>query len=117
MIERRAFLFGCFVRLDNPPVSANIMNMTLLFLNTLKRQCSNLLRSHSLAIGFLHNERQRIPGIFQQFWLGFFSGAELRHLQNLGLNIRKDIGFIDGAINNIIFERTPYSLSMRLAGS
>jgi hypothetical protein len=82
MIERRAFLFGCFVRLDNPRVSANIMNMTLLFLNILKRQCSKPLRSHSLVTGFLHNERQCIPGIFQQFWLGFFSCPELRQFTN-----------------------------------
>jgi hypothetical protein len=82
MIERRAFLFGCFVRLDNPRVSVNIMNMTRLFLNRLKRQCTKPLRSHSRVIGFLYDERQCIPGIFQQFWLGFFSCPELKRFTN-----------------------------------
>jgi hypothetical protein len=59
------------------------MNMTLLFLNILKRQCSKPLRSHSLVTGFLHNERQCIPGIFQQFWLGFFSSPELRQFTSI----------------------------------
>jgi hypothetical protein len=78
MIERRAFLFGCFVRLDDRHVSVTIMNMTRLFLKAMKRQWNKRPRSHSLVTGCLHNERQGVPGICQQFSLGLFSCPELR---------------------------------------
>jgi hypothetical protein len=78
MVRRRAFIFGCFLKLDNPSVSMNVMNMTTLFLTTLGRECGRPLRSHSIVTGFLHNERQCILGIFQQFWLGYFSSPELK---------------------------------------
>jgi hypothetical protein len=82
MVRRRAFLFGCFVSLDDRRISVNVMNMTTLFLETLARECGKPLRSHSIVTGFLHNERQNIPGIFQQFWLGYFSCPELKQFTN-----------------------------------
>jgi hypothetical protein len=36
MIERRSFLFKCFVRLDNPRVSVNVTNLIILSLKTLR---------------------------------------------------------------------------------
>jgi hypothetical protein len=82
MIRRRAFLFGCFATCDDWRVSQNVMNMTTSFLERLNRECGKTLYSHSIVKGFLHDERQSIPGIFQQFWLGYFSSPELKKFTN-----------------------------------
>jgi hypothetical protein len=78
MIEKRAYLFGCFQRLDSYRVSTNVANMTTAFLDTLSGECGKSLSSHSVVTGFLYSGRQCVPGIFQQFWLGYFSSPELR---------------------------------------
>jgi hypothetical protein len=78
MVQRQAFLFGCRVSLDHPRVSANVMKMTLSFLNNLTTECGRDVRSHSMINGFFNNERQAVSGIFQMFWLGYFSSPELR---------------------------------------
>jgi hypothetical protein len=89
MVHWRAFLFGCFLKLIHPHVSVNLMNMTTLFLSTMARECGKRLRSHSRVTGFLHHERQCIPGIFQQFWLGYFSYPELRQFTTVWFAYRE----------------------------
>jgi hypothetical protein len=78
MIARRAYLFGCRPSLDNPGVSVNVTLMTLSYLRSLERRCGGPQVSHSIAIGFLWSGRQAMPGLFQQFWLGFFSSPEVK---------------------------------------
>jgi hypothetical protein len=78
MVKQRAYLFGCFQRLDSYRVSTNVANMTKAFLETLTGECGKPLHSHSIVAGFLHSGQQCVPGIFQLFWLGYFSSPELR---------------------------------------
>jgi hypothetical protein len=82
MVEKKAYLFGCFQRLDSYRVSTNVVNMTTGFFETLAGQCGKSLHSHSVVTGFLYSGRQCVPGIFQQFWLGYFSSPELRKYTN-----------------------------------
>jgi hypothetical protein len=56
--------------------------MTTGFLETLTGECGKPLYSHSIVTGFLYDDRQCVPGIFQQFWLGYFSSPELRRFTN-----------------------------------
>jgi hypothetical protein len=79
MVVSRAFLFGCCVALDDLAVSANVMSMTWSFLDLLSNKCQTPFRSHSIVTGFLSSDQQAIPGIFQQFWLGYFSSPELKN--------------------------------------
>jgi hypothetical protein len=78
MVEKQAYLFGCFQRLDSYRVSTNVANMTTAFLEKLTAECGRSLHSHSVVTGFLYSGRQCVTGIFQLFWLGFFSSPELK---------------------------------------
>jgi hypothetical protein len=78
MVQKRAFLFGCFVKMDAPTVSQSVGKMTTSFLQTLDGHCGKSLRSHSIVTRLLRDERQAVPGIFQQLWLGYFSSPELK---------------------------------------
>jgi hypothetical protein len=82
MIENREFLFGCFISNDYPGVSQNVMNMTNHFFNIQAQHCGKRLHSRAIINNFLSNERLSVPGIFQLFWLGFFSSPELKSFTN-----------------------------------
>jgi hypothetical protein len=77
MAAHRSFLFGCKVMLDSESVSQSVFKMIRSYLDQLEIRCGRSIRSASLISGLLRDQRQEIPGIFQQFWLGFFASAEV----------------------------------------
>jgi hypothetical protein len=78
MAAKKAFVFGCKVMLDSAFISQNVFKMMRAFLAGLTNECGREIKSESLVKGYLRDQRQEIPGIFQQFWLGFFGSPEVK---------------------------------------
>jgi hypothetical protein len=69
---------GCAVNMDAPCVSKNVFNMTMSFLHEKSGLCGGRLDVKALDQHYLFSERQKVPGYFQEFWLGLYSSPEVR---------------------------------------